>query len=356
MASLQARHTKDCALGRPWTTFADADNKHGCTCKPMYHLVGRDGGKLIREAAGHNRQSAERALRRRQVDIDEQDYGAIQNRAFDAWADEYLAMKRRGTKASTVDNYGITLSYGKAVFGSRKVRSLRVSDIDRFLEHVRYENARRTPEGKEPRQVSDSTLAKHLRQLGACLEAAVRRGYASTNPVRMMDKGTRPRVQDSEPNYFVDSELARLWPELAERPVYLALCKAAVTTGLRFGELAGLEWSEVDLLARELRVTKEYREGRVTAPKSRRSRRTVDLTAQAAGVLEEWFKESGGEGLVFEREAGGYLSNEYVLRRVLYPALERAGVPRLGERGGARTFHSLRDTFARVALENGAPM
>ena len=62
MGSLQARHRRDCQLGRPWTTFADADKRRGCTCTPLYHVVLRHNGKLIREPVGQNRREAERAL------------------------------------------------------------------------------------------------------------------------------------------------------------------------------------------------------------------------------------------------------------------------------------------------------
>ena len=49
----------------------------------------------------------------------------------------------------------------------------------------------------------------------------------------------------------------------------------------------------------------------------------------AAGLLEDWYAQTPpGEGLVFEREEGGHVQNDYALRRVLYPALERAGISR----------------------------
>ena len=54
MASLQARHQRNCAGGRPWTTFAEATKKAGCTCTPLYHVVLRHDGKLVREPVGHN--------------------------------------------------------------------------------------------------------------------------------------------------------------------------------------------------------------------------------------------------------------------------------------------------------------
>jgi integrase len=41
------------------------------------------------------------------------------------------------------------------------------------------------------------------------------------------------------------------------------------------------------------------------------------------------------------------------LRRELYPAMKRAGSPRVGPTGEKRTFHSFRHTHAKVALETG---
>jgi integrase len=57
---------------------------------------------------------------------------------------------------------------------------------------------------------------------------------------------------------------------------------------------------------------------------------------------------------VFGREEGGYTTSSYITKSVLYPALDRAGVPRVGKRGRSRDFHSFRHTFARLALEGGA--
>jgi integrase len=58
--------------------------------------------------------------------------------------------------------------------------------------------------------------------------------------------------------------------------------------------------------------------------------------------------------LVFPGESGGYLSNTTILRRELYPAIARAGIPREGSTAEKRTFHSFRHTFAKRALESGA--
>jgi len=44
-------------------------------------------------------------------------------------------------------------------------------------------------------------------------------------------------------------------------------------------------------------------------------------------------------------------------RSVLYPAMTRAGIARLhDDTGSNRTFHSLRHTYAKIAVEGGAPL
>jgi integrase len=355
MASLQARHSRSCPL-YPWTPAVKATKAEGCNCTsgPLFHIVLRHDGKLVREPVGHNKREAERALDARRGDVARRRYHVLQDIPFDRWADEWLAGFTG--KANSKRVYATTMEYAKVVFGSRKVRELEPADVRRFLDHVREQNVsrQRPRKGEDLREVSQATLAKHLRQLGACLQAAIAESYADRNPVRGLHKSARPRPTKSRPAYYTDAELGVLWNELRYRPVFLALCKAAVATGLRFGELAALEWGDVDLLQRELHIRQAYTSGiGVEAPKSNEPR-TIDLTPQAATVFEDWLVESGGEGLVFEREGGGYIDAAYTTRQVLYPALERAGIPRVGERGRKRDFHSFRHSFARIALEHGA--
>ena len=353
MASLQARHSRSCELGRPWTTFADATKARGCTCAPMYHVVVQHEGKLNREAVGHNRKEAERALDARRGDVARRTYRVTREVRFDEWADNWLAGFTG--KETTRFVYAGTMVYAKQVFGHVEVRDLNSTDVRRFLDRIRqaYVDRQLVKAGQPPREVSPATLARHLRQLGACLQAAVSEGYATENAVRNLHKSAKPKVPRGRPTYYTNAELARLWPELEYRPVILALCKTAVGTGMRFGELSALRWDDVDLLNGEVHVSRSFAYGIGETTTKSNEPRTIDLTPPAAKMLEEWYAESGGDGLVFEREKGGHLVSGYVLPHVLYPALERAGIPRIGERGRKRDFHSFRHTFARIALEGG---
>jgi integrase len=218
-----------------------------------------------------------------------------------------------------------------------------------------YRERQKPKKGEKPREVSPTTTSKHLRQLSSCLEAAVAEGLLSVNPCKRLPKAQRPKARKKSPAYFTDSELVRLWPELEKRPVYATACKLAATTGLRHGEIAGLRWEDVDLLTGELRVRRQFTAGELVETTKDADPRVVDLVPAARSLLEDWYAETGDDGYVLELEAGGFLDASNT-RKVLYSALERAGIPRIGERGGTRDFHSFRHSFARVALEHGAQL
>src|SRR5262249_48324089 len=131
--------------------------------------------------------------------------------------------------------------------------------------------------------------------------------------------------------------------------------KTAVSTGLRLGELAGLQRGDVNLAERTITVRRSTRAGVTTKPKSGRER-TVDLLPAAAMVLRGWFEQQGVRGrdqLVFPRatDPSKPLNAPFVTRRRLRPAMEKAGVPTVGPRGHNRGFHSFRSTFARIVME-----
>ena len=160
MASLQAKHSRNCAQGRAWTSFAAAPQ--GCTCSqgPLYYVVVRDDGRADKIRVGRNRREAERALRKIAVSVDDGEYQPQLNIPFDDWAERWLSSLER--KPTTVRSYRPTMTYAKELFRRRPVRRLRPEDVASFNRMLRERGA------------SPSTRAKHLRVLGACLQSALR--------------------------------------------------------------------------------------------------------------------------------------------------------------------------------------
>ena len=135
------------------------------------------------------------------------------------------------------------------------------------------------------------------------------------------------RSRSSRPAYFTDAELARLWPELEYRQVILALAKTAVMTGAGFGELAQRSAGPTSTSSnRELHVSRTWtpNDGGDRPRRAVRPAR-IDLTPQAAKVLETWYAKSDadGTGLVFPRDDGRATSSTSIARPVASSALSR---------------------------------
>jgi integrase len=337
MASLQARHSRSCATGKPWTPFLSLD---GCDCSPTYYVVVRDGRRNHAERVGKDRQTAKRALRKIDVQIDEDVYKPHLTISFEKWGSRWLeGLERKGT---TVHSYRSTIAYATETFGHVAVRRLRPAHLAQL--HALLKD----------RKLSPSTRAKHLRVVNACLNAAVEHGYAAQVP--RLAKAERPRPERKEAAYFESDELPRLFTALADRGVYRIVFEMALKTGMRQGELLALTWGDVDLGGAIVHVRRSYTDGHLSTPKNH-ERRDVDVTPDLVELLGRWWGELGrpnDDCLVFPGESPiSYLSARSLLRRELYPAMKRAGIPRIGPTGEKRTFHSLRHTYAKRALETG---
>jgi integrase len=276
-----------------------------------------------------------------QGQVDEGEYRAQRSIRFASWADRWLESLER--EQSTIRSYGATVAYAKAAFGDRIVRRLTPEDVKRFTAIMREAGA------------SDSTRAKHLRVLTGCLNSAIASGYASRNPAAELPKGERPRARKREAAYFLNDEIPPLFAKVAPG-VYRTLFLLALKTGMRLGELSALVWGDVDLTEGVIRVRRSYTDGEVKRPKNHEVR-DVHLSPDVVELLGAWWGELGrpdDDVLVLPGDTkAGYLNGQVVLRRELYPALDRAEIPRVGPTGEKRTFHSLRHTYAKRALESG---
>jgi integrase len=227
-----------------------------------------------------------------------------------------------------------------ALFGSQRLRRIAPEDIARFNGILRE------------RGCSPSTRAKHLRVLGACLQAAVSYRYADSNPVRELPPAQRPRPERKEAAYFENDELPRLFAHFQNEP-YRRLCMAALKTGMRQGELLALRWSDVDLEQAVIRVRASYTGGSLGTPKNR-ERKDVDLISAVVELLSGLRNGGSNDGLVFPGENGhGFLSPTVVFRRHspqqwLPPRFEGSGRRRGNGRSTASGTH-LRSAHSRAA-------
>ena len=141
-----------------------------------------------------------------------------------------------------------------------------------------------------------------------------------------------------------------LWMMLLLHHGYFELFLLDLSTGLRRGELLALQWSDLDLDAGTLSVTKQIYEVngkmQISIPKTKASIRKLVLPPAVIEVFREYQKTAKCRW-VFPSpvKEDAPLTPGSMLRR-LHVTLERAQCKQI-------RFHDLRHTFATMALESG---
>jgi len=111
---------------------------------------------------------------------------------------------------------------------------------------------------------------------------------------------------------------------------------------------------ELSLLEAKIEVRETFVRGRFTTPKSRASRRVVELGPRTLAVLEEQWRCTayrGDDDLVFGHPTKGTpLETDKLTKHYLRPALARAGIEK-----PFRPFHDLRHTSLTHAAAAGNP-
>ncbi len=206
--------------------------------------------------------------------------------------------------------------------------------------------------------LSATTVRYHAAILGEALRRAVRWGLLARNPIEFVDLPRRVRREMR----VLDEEQVRLFLGEAKKssphhPLYLA----AITTGMRQGELLGLRWRDLDFVLGAATIQQTlYRLGReqlFRQPKTATSRRTIPLPAVLLNELRRIRRAQAiaqrslglayeDHDLVFCQPDGKPLHAHNITQRDFRRVLTRAGLPRI-------RFHDLRHCHATHLLRAG---
>lgn len=199
----------------------------------------------------------------------------------------------------------------------------------------------------------------YLSVVNRVFKFAMSLGIVQANPV---DRIIRPKQQPpkSEKIALTKEELNQFLTLAKEhaRPVLYAAWHTLAYTGLRKGELLGLEWSDIDLENKVISVQHNLvmvnGKYRIQSPKTRKSIRKITIDDITASVLKSWkleqkklFFKNGvkNSNIVFSGSSGEYLDKSH-FRVSLKKFLKRYDLP-------AITVHGLRHTHASLLFEAG---
>lgn len=183
------------------------------------------------------------------------------------------------------------------------------------------------------------SINNHLTVLHKCLATAVEWGHLTICPRIKFLKAEPPTFK-----YLSVQEALRLVAHVRE-PLWRAMIVTALKTGLRYHELIGLEWEDVDFERNTLRVRRGIVAGHESSNKVNRLR-YIPFPSDVRLELERLHTSRTTE-LVFSWH-GSWIRHDLARRRMAR-FCEDARVPQV-------RWHALRHTYASHLVSSGATL
>jgi integrase len=177
--------------------------------------------------------------------------------------DEFIANRRaKGRSEIYIRDLTTRLSRFKISMGDRIIADISGSDVDHWIQSL---------------NVAAQSQNNFRAVLSAMWTFAVRRGYAVTNVIQLVDKTSV--VRDHIPTFSVD-QLTQLLATAP--PEYLPVLAIGAFAGLRPEEINKLQWEDIDFHERTIRVN-------ASAAKTRKKR-----FAEISDNLRAWLEPHAG--------------------------------------------------------------
>ena len=288
---------------------------------------------------------------------------------IEAYSTRWLGLIKSVVKTGTTKRYAqlLTLHINPSL-GLIPIRQLHKGTIKDFLtrklmETVKHHNPH-VPEAKRKEvRLARNTVRNIHATLRALLRAAVDDGVILANPAEKFGRLLRlvtPKATRQETIKAMTraQRHAFLSAALEHEPRYYPLFFTLAGTGMRLGEGLALQWIDLDVITRKIRVARAFSDGVVNTPKSGHGR-TVDASTPLVEVLKRLEVDRKADTLkqgwrdvpawIFVSEAGTPLDPSNV-RKAMTRVLKKAKLPL------HFTPHCLRHTYASLMLQQGEPV
>ncbi|MCL4510009.1 MAG: tyrosine-type recombinase/integrase [Bacteroidetes bacterium] len=247
---------------------------------------------------------------------------------------EYISFLRAGRSPNYVTSADFALNRLLQFTGDLPLSRLHVRNLEQFF----TESFQRTKQG----------TAHYYRTIKAAFSKAVEWNYLSENPLKRIKL---PKIPKSLPLFISEIELASILESLQgdgrTKQDMRDLFTLAFYTGLRLSELLNLEWNDVSMAERIIKVANTE----TFTTKSKRER-IIPLNQTALEMLKKRQPKVFSldeKNYVFQKHPGLRYERDFVSKQFKKAV-------RATELNGNLHFHSLRHSFASNLVQRGVPI
>jgi integrase len=159
----------------------------------------------------------------------------------------YIRMDLKELKSSTKENHLKMWKHRveKSALGKMKIKEIRKIHVEVFYKDLRNDGLKKR------------TIGSFHSLIYNTLEYAIDNDYISKNYARNCMQNFKADSKEKTPLTLEQKESLIDFCKKGIYEVYAPFLEIAIGTGLRIGELTGLQWGDVDLAKREISVTKQ---------------------------------------------------------------------------------------------------
>ena len=266
---------------------------------------------------------------------------------FGKWMDFWYQQYAKITLKSTTQSEYESLIYKHIIpeIGNIKLNKFTQNDLQQFYSRLKS-NGRQIHTEIHGQGLSDRMVRACHTLCRKCLEKAVKENIIRTDPA----KGCKlPPKKAKEMQVLTRDEMQRFIIQ-AKADGYFELFVLELCTGMRRGEILGLQWDDINMQTGELHIRRQVVlvDGniQISTPKTKSSIRTIIIPPDIVKILAEYKKRINSIWIYPSPKKPD---------TPLHPASVTSILDRILKRAECKDirFHDLRHTFATNALANG---
>jgi integrase len=323
----------------------------------VYAGVGPDGKEIRHRKTiqAASKREAEKELAKFVVEVEQKQCIVPSRLTLAEFSTQWLKMyAKKELSPTTAQGYASMLRLRiLPALGHIQLDELKPLHLIKFYDNLK-ENGIRLD--KKPGGLSQQSILHHHRLISSMLQTAVEWQLLSLNVAKNIKS---PKTSKQEMEFYDESEVHTILKHLQNEEIkFRSLITLAITTGLRKGELLGLEWQHINFEKQTLEVKQasQYLNGKglvTKEPKSNTSKRNLSLSDTEVTLLrelkafqEEQKAELGSHWLDSNRlftQWNGNPMHPNTVNNWFQKFLKRHGIAK-------KRFHSLRHTNITLLL------